>query len=165
MQSSVLLVLNVSSNSALSRMEMTIILVDKTKLEENYVYYIDFGTETTSAKGGPVVSTFNPASFNYFNYILGLCEFRVDKSTDINFFRWTNGTYLSFSTFKHLAYYATHWRMRQCINSSLAGKFIIEMQICSTTCPAGYNTTATIDYCVKCHYTCSECNKISSECT
>ena len=133
---------------------MTIILVDKTKLEESYTYYIDFGTQKTTAKNVPVTSTFNPPSFNYYNYILGLGEFRVDKSTDINFFMWTNGSFLSFTSFKYLNYYATHWRMRKCINSSLAGKFIMELQICSTFCPVRYYTATAIDYCMKCYYTC-----------
>jgi hypothetical protein len=122
-------------------MELTIIMVDKTKLEENYTYFIDFGIQNTTVRGGTVISTFNPASFNYFNYLLGLGEFRVDKTDDINFFMWTNSTFLTFTSFKYLSYYAIHWRNRSCINSTLAGKFILERQICSTICPPAYNTT------------------------
>lgn len=165
MQSNVLVVLNTTSNSLLQRIEVTIIVVDKTKLEESYTFYIDFGTQNTTVKGGTVISTFNPASFNYYNYLLGLGEFRVDKTNDINFFMWTNNTFLTFSSFKYLSYYAIHWRNRSCFNTTLAGKFIAELQICSTTCPAGYNTTINLSYCIKCHYSCASCKSISTQCT
>ena len=104
-------------------------------------------------KAAAPVSTFNPASFNYYNYILGLGEFRVNKTNDVHFFMWTNATFLSFTDFKYLSYYAIHWRKRVCINPKVASQFVMEMQICSANCPTKYYMTVA-DYCVKCYYTC-----------
>lgn len=64
--------LNITSNSKLYRMELTVIIVDKTKLEATYKNFVDFGTLKTTQSGVTPTSTYNPASSNYFNYILGL---------------------------------------------------------------------------------------------
>ena len=116
---------NITSNSKLFRMEMTVIVVDKTKLEANYTYFIDVGTTITTKPGSAPVSTYSPPSSNYFNFIIGLGSLRVDKSQDINFFFYTNNSFLSFTDFKYLSHYSLQWRQRQCINTSVANKFVL----------------------------------------
>lgn len=64
--------LNITSNSKLYRMELAVIIIDKTKLEANYTNFVDFGTVKTTQSGAVPTSTYNPPSAKYFNFIIGL---------------------------------------------------------------------------------------------
>ena len=79
--------LNITSNSELKRMELTVFIVDKALLEEDYTNYIDAGTYIINQGSSTPTSTFTPPSFNYFNYILGMTSFRVDSTVNPNFYQ------------------------------------------------------------------------------
>jgi len=86
MSSSSIFDLNITSNSNLQRIEMTVFIIDKTKMEENYIFYIDTGRYIVQNNNGTPTSTFTPPAFNYFNYILGMTAFRVNSSFSPNFY-------------------------------------------------------------------------------
>lgn len=156
--------LNISSNSNLQRIDMTVFIVDKTKLESTYKYYIDSGSYKAYPNITVPISTFSPPSFNFYNYILGMTSFRVNSSFNPNFFLTPSDTYGTYTQYVFLEYSALHWRMRQCIQPSTIGKFVLEEQLCYDVCPDRYATNSSLDYCVRCYYTCQTCKVDGTSC-
>lgn len=157
--------LNITSNSNLERMEMTVFVIDKTKMEASYTYFIDSGYYRATGPSVPVVQTFSPPSYNFYNFIFGVAEMEIDGQYNPNFFQTPAYTFGTNTQYLYLQYNALHWRMRQCINPSTIGKFVLEEQICYDVCPTGYATNSSLNYCVLCDSTCDSCQVDGTSCT
>jgi hypothetical protein len=156
--------LNITSNSNLQRIELTVFIIDKTAMEATYTYFIDSGGYKIYQNSTTPISTFTPPSFNYFNHITGLTSMQVNSSFNPNFAMTPSNTFITTTQYIFLEYKVLHWRFRQCISPSTIGKFVLQEQLCYDVCPTGYATNTSINYCVLCDYTCASCQVDGTSC-
>ena len=64
--------ITISSNATLERVDISLVVVDVVSYEAGFRNFFDHGVRTAQNSGASDVTTFNPFSFNYFNYVTAL---------------------------------------------------------------------------------------------
>ena len=129
--------------------------MDRTVLQQNYLYFIDSGYGITEYQISSYTNfVINPSSFNYFNFLRGpdWLSFNASSSNSLFSVRFDQFPFPSVSSYKIARLNLLHWRQRQCTTPAY---YYLEAETkCYDTCPSGYANNSAQRFCQKCDYKC-----------